>query len=127
DDAVKRHGVAREPPREHIDTRLRPREADQISAAAAPFGGIDVHSFVARLRQAGNRLAVPVERPCEHRLAERKLIGLDAGRPGIPYVPRLAVAVHLAFHQLALYTLGNSGREQLTGQDLVVVRVPVLL
>ena len=54
-------------------------------------------------------------------------VGRQVGGAAVPDVPGLAVAVHLAAHQLLLRDGRDAGRHQLAAQDLGVVRVPVRL
>ena len=71
-------------------------------------------------------LAKPAERPRQYRLAERQRVAGHAAVRGVPGVPGLAVAVHLAAHQFLLRHLRQARRHQLAGEDLAVVRMPVL-
>jgi hypothetical protein len=46
------------------------------------------------------RLAIAVERPGKPRFAHRQVVArLAVAAGGVPYVPGLAIAVHLALHQ----------------------------
>src|SRR5690606_32629028 len=87
--------------------------------------GRNAHARIAALDQPGRRFAEAAERPGERRRAEREIVAALASMPRVPGVPGLAVAVDLGPHELLLGGLGQAGGDQLAGQDLAVVRMPV--
>ncbi len=59
--------------------------------------------------------------------AERQRVTALAHRSGVPYVPSLAVAVHLALHQGLFCHSRNPWSDELAAQNFSVVRMPVFL
>ena len=86
----------------------------QIGALTALLGGIDGELPVALGDQRVLRLAIAIEGPRQHRRPERQLVARTVGRiAGVPEMPGLAVAVHLALHQRLLGGGRNARRDQL--------------
>ncbi len=68
-----------------------------------------------------------LKRPGQHGGAERQRVTALAHRSGVPYVPSLAVAVHLALHQGLFCHSRNPWSDELAAQNFSVVRMPVFL
>jgi hypothetical protein len=97
------------------------------SAGLPQLCGVDVHAPVALLDKPRHCLALAVERPGQHRLAQRQGVAPHAVITGVPNVPGFSVAVHLAAYQLVPGHLGQARGDELAGKDRAIVRVPVLL
>src|SRR5699024_7487166 len=110
----------------HAALRLRP--VLQLLTATPHLGGVDAHGLGAMRLERRIALLVPVEGPHEHGIAEREMLtAAQVMASRVPGVPGLAVGVQQFGHQLLLGGGWETRGDQLPGEDLVVVRVPVVL
>src|SRR4051794_30094586 len=101
---------------------------DEVPSLPAAGGLVGVHGPLEVEAQRLVGLAVAVERPHQFRIAERESItGRPVVAPGVPRMPGLAVAVDQLREEGVLGRLRQAGRDELAGEDLVVMGMPVAL